>query len=198
MWSEIEHSEESTRGSRSMRSLIAFAPPPTRSSSISGEATSVRRRHPRLPGRLQPEGRVTRGHASCATPRATSRTRALFPDRQDPQLSGGLGRPGPGPLLFVPPQEKRRDRPCRGEGATIVCGEIAGPDAAWLDRLYIEGRRPYLDVVAFRPDGRKDLAPQREQVQAVMFDRDASAKLWIESVPVAGTGRTGGTSCASS
>ena len=72
------------------------------------------------------------------------------------------------------------------KGSVIVGGGIAGADAAWLERLYAEGAAPYLDVVALRPNGKAGLDVQCDAIQAVILDKDASAKLWLEAVPVSG------------
>lgn len=77
-------------------------------------------------------------------------------------------------------------------GSVIVSGGIAGGDAAWLESLYAEGVAPYLDVVSFRPDSRRDLGEQCDALQGVIVQKDASARLWLEAVPVQGTGEDAG------
>lgn len=78
------------------------------------------------------------------------------------------------------------------KGAVIVAGGIAGADAAWLEGLYAEGTVPYVDAVSFRPAGKIALGAQCDALQAVILEKDASAKLWIEGVPVAGSGEEAG------
>src|SRR5262245_10532800 len=77
-------------------------------------------------------------------------------------------------------------------GALVGAGGLAGPDVAWLSRLYDEGAGPYVDVVSFRPDAKTDVGDQTARVAETVLSLDASAPVWLEGVAVAGEGPEAG------
>ena len=82
---------------------------------------------------------------------------------------------------------KRTATILRGEGGKpviILMGGLAGPDVAFLGKLFEEGIGPYVDIVPVRPDPAKDVEAQIRVVADFLAGASPSTAVWAMGLVV--------------